>query len=153
VPEFTLATQKVDGLHQRAGSQRVLELHGNITRTKCFAGQHAVTTWAETGELPPLCPRCGSPLRPDVVWFGEALPWDVLEAAERAATACEVFLAVGTSGVVHPAAGLIDAALAVGACVVEINPGRTPYSGRVLFALAGPAGIILPRLVQAAWPA
>src|SRR5258705_2654869 len=74
VPTFLIATQNVDGLHQRAGSRQVLELHGNITRTKCFAENAPVAEWSETGEVPPRCPRCGGFLRPDVVWFNETLP-------------------------------------------------------------------------------
>jgi NAD-dependent deacetylase len=81
VPEFFLITQNVDGLHQRAGSQRVIELHGNINRTKCFEEDQVVEKWEETGEVPPRCPRCGGKLRPDVVWFGEMLPPEAMAAA------------------------------------------------------------------------
>jgi NAD-dependent deacetylase len=152
IGEFTLITQNVDGLHQRAGSRNVLELHGNILRTKCFEENVVVTEWADSGEVPPRCPRCGGLLRPDVVWFGEALPEAALEKARRAAAESEVFLSIGTSAQVYPAAGLIDEALAGLAYTVEINPDPTPYSHRVVHALSGPAGSILPALLKAAFP-
>jgi NAD-dependent deacetylase len=126
VPEFTLITQNVDGLHQRAGSRRVIELHGNITRTKCFEEDIAVTEWKETGDAPPRCPRCGGRLRPDVVWFGEALPAEAIESGLIASRRCDVFLSIGTSSLVHPAASLPFAAAERGATVVEINTAVTP---------------------------
>jgi NAD-dependent deacetylase len=98
VPQFTLITQNVDGLHQRAGSRQVIELHGNITRVKCSDDGQVVESWREEAEVPPRCPRCGGMLRPDVVWFGEMLPAGALEASEAAARSCDVFLSVGTSG-------------------------------------------------------
>ncbi|MBK7998327.1 MAG: NAD-dependent deacylase [Verrucomicrobia bacterium] len=146
-PEFTLITQNVDGLHQRAGSRNVIELHGNITRTKCFQENTVVTDWPDTGDVPPKCPRCGGLLRPDVVWFEEALPEKELNAATHASLTCDVFLSVGTSSLVYPAAGLPGAALNAGATVVEINPQPTPFTDRAHFALAGPAGIVLPELL------
>lgn len=147
-PHFTLITQNVDGLHQRAGSRHVIELHGNITRTKCFEEDMPVTEWAESGEVPPKCPRCGGWLRPDVVWFGENLPEDALAAASEASRSCDVFLSVGTSAMVHPAAGLPLEALAAGATLVEINPERTPLTSRADFVLQGPAGLVLPALLS-----
>ncbi len=101
LPVFTLITQNVDGLHQRAGSGvrfPVIELHGNIQRTKCFDEDQIVDTWEETGEIPPRCPRCAGLLRPDVVWFGELLPAEALERRLRRAAGCDLFLSVGTSG-------------------------------------------------------
>ena len=103
--DFTLVTQNVDGLHRAAGSLRVIELHGNIRRVKCFDRHHPVESWAE-GDAVPTCPTCGSLLRPDVVWFGEGLPSDALAGAIAAARTCDVFLCVGTSTVVEPAASL-----------------------------------------------
>ena len=150
VPTLTLITQNVDGLHQRAGSSQVIELHGSLARARCFAEDSVVDVWEETGDVPPCCPRCRGPLRPDVVWFGEALPQQALEAAWAAARACDLFLAVGTSGIVEPAASLPYEA--VGAVVVEINPEDTPLTANVPYALRGPAGAVLPALVQAAWP-
>jgi len=151
VPEFTLLTQNVDGLHQRAGSGEVIELHGNITRVRCSAGCGIVAGWDEDGEPLPHCPRCGARLRPDVVWFGEALPAASLETAVSAARTCQLFLSVGTSGVVQPAASLAYTARQAGAVVAEINLEPTPLSMQAHFCLHGKAGEILPALVKAAW--
>jgi NAD-dependent deacetylase len=143
---FTLVTQNIDSLHQRAGSREVVELHGNITRVKCSLEQRVVSDFAE-GESPPRCP-CGAYLRPDVVWFGEMLPADALARAEDAAEHCDVFLSIGTSAQVYPAAELPLRALSAGATVVEINPERTALTRHVQFALQGPAGEVLPRLLD-----
>jgi NAD-dependent deacetylase len=151
VPEFTLITQNVDGLHQRAGSRQVIELHGNITRTKCFEEETVVATWPATDETPPRCPRCGGRLRPDVVWFGEALPPQAMEEAVTASQGCELFLCIGTSTVVYPAAALPFEALKAGAKVVEINPQETPLTPRAAFAIRGPSGVVLPELLRAVW--
>src|SRR4051794_3908025 len=91
VPQLTLLTQNIDGLHQRAGSRAVVELHGNIARTKCFVENLLVDNWEETGDVPPRCPRCGGLLRPDVVWFGELLLEQALATATAAAKQCDVF--------------------------------------------------------------
>jgi NAD-dependent deacetylase len=149
-PEFTLITQNVDGLHQRAGSKGVIELHGNITRTKCFDENVVVPEWTETGEVPPRCPQCRGHLRPDVVWFGESLPEAGLNEAMRASGACDVFLSIGTSSVVYPAAMLPEIGLRSGATVVEINPDETPLTASATFFLRGPSGVILPELLRAA---
>ncbi|MEW5959773.1 MAG: NAD-dependent deacylase [Chloroflexota bacterium] len=149
LPRFTLITQNVDGLHQRAGSRSVIELHGNIQRTICFQERTGVDCWPETGEIPPHCPQCGALLRPDVVWFGEMLPEPALHAALVAAEACDVFLSVGTSSVVQPAASIPFTALQAGAVTVEINPDATPLTPYVAYALPGPAGQILPGLLKA----
>jgi NAD-dependent deacetylase len=151
VPRLTLITQNVDGLHQRAGSQAVVELHGNINRTKCFREGVVVEDWEDAGQSPPVCPRCGGLLRPDVVWFGEALPLGALQAAVEAAGTCQIFFSIGTSGLVEPAASLAYAALQRGALVVEVNPAATPLSDDAI-SLRGPAGQVLPALVQATWP-
>ena len=148
--EFTLVTQNVDGLHQRAGSAGVIELHGNITRTKCFDEDIVVPEWSHTGEVPPRCPQCKGHLRPDVVWFGESLPEAAINEAMRASSACELFLSVGTSSVVYPAAMLPEIALRTGATVVEINPDETPLTAEATFSLRGPSGIVLPDLLRAA---
>ncbi|QYJ14582.1 NAD-dependent protein deacylase Sir2 [Rubrobacter xylanophilus DSM 9941] len=145
---FTLITQNVDGLHRRAGSGNVIELHGNILRTVCSAER---IPREPGGGSPPRCPHCGAPLRPDVVWFGEALPPGALEEASKAARGCEVFLCVGTSGVVYPAAGLPREAAEAGALLVEINPERTPVTSLADFVLRGRAGEALPALVAAAF--
>lgn len=151
-PRFTLITQNIDNLHQDAGSADVIELHGNIRRTKCFREDTPIDDWPDTGEIPPRCPRCGDYLRPDVVWFGEALPPDKLQAALDAAEACDLFFSIGTSGLVEPAASLARLALQRGARVVEINPTVTPLTPHATFVLSAPSGEVLPALLRAAWP-
>ena len=152
VAEFTLATQNVDGLHARAGSRSVIELHGNILRSKCSAEGTLFESWPNSDSVPPRCPACGAWLRPDVVWFGEMLPPGALESAMSAAGRCEVFFSIGTSALVQPAAQLPITALDAGATVVEINRDPTPLSPLASFSLHGAAGEILPRLVDAAGP-
>jgi len=147
VPQLTLITQNVDGLHQRAGSQNVLALHGNIMETKCFANEHLVETWLESDTVPPHCPICGSLLRPNVVWFGENLPAHVLQTAVHAAQTCDLILSIGTSALVHPAASLPLMAIENGAATVEINPQTTPLTRWMDFVLTGAAGELLPQLV------
>lgn len=144
-PEFTVITQNVDGLHQTAGSRAVVELHGNIGRTRCSEEGVLVEEYGDG--RPPRCPRCGAFLRPDVVWFGEMLPFGALEEASEAARACDIFLSIGTSSLVYPAAGLPYEALENGATVVEINPSETPLTPRVHFVLRGRAGDVLPELL------
>jgi NAD-dependent deacetylase len=155
VPTFTLITQNVDGLHRRAGSQNVIELHGNLARTKRASDGVIVEHWEDTGEVPPRCPQTGSLLRPDVVWFGEMLPHDALEHAADAAQACDLFLSVGTSGQVEPAASMPYWALQHGAAVAVINPDLSGVRTRSdrLYTVQGPAGQVLPALLHAAWPA
>lgn len=153
-PGTVVVTQNVDGLHQRAGSRKVVELHGSLERARCFGEDSGVDGWealAAGGAMPPHCPRCGGPLRPDVVWFGEPLPPAALRAAFDAAAGCDVFLSVGTSGIVEPAAWLPFAALERGVPVLEVNPAPTPLSAYATFALRGKAGDVLPALVAAAW--
>ncbi len=150
-PDFLLITQNVDGLHQRAGSRRIVELHGNIGRVKCSREGTRVERWdASSGEVP-HCPSCGALLRPDVVWFEEMLPQEALAAAEEAARRCDLMLVAGTSAEVYPAAALPALARAAGALVVEINPDSTPLTHRVDYALRAPSGIALPALVAASW--
>jgi len=148
-PRFHLITQNVDGLHQRAGSRNVIELHGNITRTKCSVEGTIVSTWQDTGDVPPKCPACGALLRPDVVWFEEPMPEAEMEQATAASTTCDIFLSIGTSTVVYPAAALPAEALRSGATVLEINPQPTPFTAQAHFALAGAAGVVLPELMKA----
>lgn len=153
-PRFDLITQNVDGLHLRAGSGRrypIIELHGNIQRTRCFEENEPVETWDPSSGIPPRCPRCGGMLRPDVVWFGEALPPAALEAAWEASQACQVFFSIGTSGLVEPAASLPHNALQAGAMVVEVNPDRTPLTSFATYVLKGFSGEILPAMVNAVW--
>ena len=146
IPGFTLATQNVDGLHQRAGSRRVIELHGNIMRSRC-SKEGVIVREYEGEQIPPRCPRCGGFLRPDVVWFGEMLPFGALEEASEAARGCNLFLSIGTSSLVYPAAALPYEALENGATLVEINPTETPLSAIADFTLRGPAGEVLPDLL------
>jgi NAD-dependent deacetylase len=147
-PKFTLITQNVDGLHQRAGSRNVIELHGNINRIKCFEEGSIIDSWSPTPEVPPRCPHCNGYLRPDVVWFGETLPPQALRAASAAAQECDLFFSIGTSGLVQPAASLPYEALKRGVPVVEINPDETPLTPNVTYNLLGPAGQILPKLLN-----
>ena len=152
VPELTLVTQNVDGLHARAGSRDVIELHGNITRVKCFDEDLPVDDWTD-GEAVPRCPRCGGLLRPDVVWFGEMLPPRALERARAAAEACQVFLSVGTSNLVEPAASLPWQAASRGAMVLIVNPSAEGQrAGPGIHPLIGPAGVVLPALLRETWP-
>jgi NAD-dependent deacetylase len=149
-PQFTLVTQNVDGLHERAGTQHVVRLHGSIWDVGCWRDCGRLPRrWRDDRvpltPLPPVCDRCGGPLRPGVVWFGESLDTADIEAANDAAR-CDVFLAIGTSAIVYPAAGLIGAAKAHGATTVEINPDATAASAAVDVALASGAETMLPAI-------
>lgn len=147
-PRFTLITQNVDGLHERAGSRDVQRLHGSIWITRCVqCGAESEDLRVPFPELPPRC-ACGGILRPGVVWFGEALPRRVWDNAEQAARNADLLLVVGTSAVVYPAASLVPLAAREGAKVVEINPGETPLSATVWSSLRGPAGEILPQIIE-----
>jgi len=147
--EFNLVTQNVDGMHQLAGSKQVVELHGNIFRTRC--SRIGCTTTEQT--LPsaslPLCPECGSYMRPDVVWFGESLPAEALQESIQAASSCDVFISVGTSSLIEPAASLPFIALQARANVLEINPQVTPLTQEAHFSMRGKAGEVLPALAAA----
>lgn len=151
IKAFTLITQNVDGLHEVAGSPDPVELHGNIRRVRCSKCNAYPGAWDTSGTDVPHCERCGGLLRPDVVWFGEPLPRDALERAFRTSAACQVFLSVGTSGLVQPAASLPYAAQHAGALVVEINPEATPLSPTADYCLRGKSGDVLPALVRALW--
>ncbi|HIP87233.1 MAG TPA: NAD-dependent deacylase [Anaerolineales bacterium] len=145
LPDFTLITQNVDGLHQAAGSRNVLELHGNIWRVRCTTcGWSGKDRRVPLPEIPPRC-RCGGLLRPAVVWFGESLPPRILEAAWEAAGRCQIMLVVGTSAVVQPAASLPLIAKRNGAYLIEVNPTETPITPLADEVLRGPAGEVLPR--------
>jgi NAD-dependent deacetylase len=148
-PDFTLITQNVDGLHRLAGSRSIIELHGDISRTRCSQDNVQISEQAESNEFPPRCPHCGSLLRPDVVWFGESLPSEALEAAVFAVNSCQIFLSVGTSTLVEPAASLPFLALRNGATVIEINPQETPLTPLANFSSHHPAGKALPQLAAA----
>ena len=149
-PSFLLATQNVDGLHARAGSRSLVELHGTLLQAKCERcgrRRDMGEAVAESPEEPPRC-ACGGRFRPAVVWFGENLDPDVLGRAYREAARCDLFLTVGTSSTVYPAAGLIEEARRAGACVIEVNPEPTPFSRLVHFQIAAPAGVAVPRLTE-----
>jgi NAD-dependent deacetylase len=147
VERFTLVTQNIDGLHRLAGSHNVLELHGNLWRVRCTGCGESFDRPRE--KLPPLpkCEACGSLLRPDVVWFGEALPEDVWNKASSAVAACDAMLVVGTSAVVYPAAGLVELARGSGARIIEVNLEPSAASSLADVCLHGRAGEILPALV------
>jgi NAD-dependent deacetylase len=146
VPRLTLVTQNVDGMHQRAGSRDVIEFHGNLFVDRCFADGRVVDSAA--GEGIATCPDCGGHLRPGVVWFGEAIPEDALNASFAAAADCDVFMSVGTSSLVYPAAGLGDIAREAGAVTIEVNPNPTGQSDSYTASLRGNAGLVLPKLVE-----
>lgn len=145
--EFHLITQNVDNLHQRAGNQSVLELHGNIFQFKCFDCEKKQTPPDEMIDLP-RCQACQGLLRPDVVWFGENLSAHLLEKAVAVCQQADLLFLIGTSAVVQPAASLPLYALREGAFLVEINPAPTPLSPRCDLTLRIPAGEILPELVN-----
>lgn len=149
--EFHLITQNVDNLHRLAGSENILEIHGNITRSRCtqcsFNRTEKIKTYSGKGV--PRCPKCQSILRPDVILFGETLPKKILEQAQNAAATCEVFFSIGTSSLVEPAATLPYIAKGNGAYVVEINPQETPLSKHTNETIRGESGKILPHLVTA----
>lgn len=146
---FALVTQNVDGLHERAGTRGVIRFHGSLWELSCWSRCAASPpSWpaeGELAELPPRCPHCGELARPGVVWFGEAIPQAALAAASDALE-CDVCLAVGTSAVVYPAAGLVAEAGARGAFTVEINPEATPASCDVDLAIPGKAEEVLDRV-------
>ena len=147
-PEFLLVTQNVDGLHARAGSKRMVELHGNLHRFRCFENDCASDNFdIENGR----CRSCGGNLRPDVVWFGEMLPADAIQRAIAAAKVCDVFLSIGTSSIVYPAADLWRHAKEHGAIIIEINKDPTPLTPLADYSFVGTAGEILPQLVQGIW--
>jgi NAD-dependent deacetylase len=146
VPRLTLVTQNVDGMHQRAGSRDVIEFHGNLFSNRCFADGRIAET--ATDDAVPRCPACGDYLRPGVVWFGEPIPDDALHASFAAAADCDVFMSVGTSSLVYPAAGLADVALESGAVTIEVNPSPTGQSDSYTASLRANAGVLLPKLVE-----
>ncbi len=148
---FTLITQNIDGLHRRAGSQSILELHGNLEHIRRFESGDYVETWDDDGQTPPRCPETGELLRPAVVWFGEELPQQELHMAYSAAEQAQVFLAIGTSAMVQPAASLPLVAKHAGAYVIEINPEETALSAIADCWFRAKAGVALPTLVRQAF--
>jgi NAD-dependent deacetylase len=159
VPHFTLITQNVDDLHERAGSRDVLHLHGELSRPYCEACRRFYVLPEGIPELPPggarvqppRCETCGANVRPGVVWFGERLPELPWMAAREAAKQCEVFLCCGTSALVQPAASLADIAIDAGATTAQVNPNPTDLDASVTVAIRGSSGIVLPQLVTDTW--
>src|SRR5262249_50738808 len=145
---FSLITQNVDGLHAAAGSTQVWELHGNIRRVRCTGCAAVSDRGLEILPDLPRCLDCGSLLRPDIVWFHEALPVEVWNRAERATRECNCLIVAGTSAIVYPAAGLIEIAARAGAGVIEINVEPTAATGQASIFLEGPTGRLLPELVK-----
>ncbi len=159
VPRLTLITQNVDDLHERAGSAEVIHLHGSLHRPRCFTcGEVSSDSLGMPDEpeggrrvQPPQCALCDGLLRPGVVWFGESLPLDPLNAAFAAAQHCDVLISVGTSGLVYPAAEVPGLAWRAGATVIHVNPQARASHAEREYALAGPAGEKLPELIQQAF--
>ena len=148
--DFTLITQNVDGLHERAGTRNVIRFHGSIWEVQCWSGcQRSPDRWLNEvvplSEIPPRCPHCAGLLRPGVVWLGEGIRPHVLERA-LASVSCDVFLSVGTSSLVYPAAALSNAAKSSGATTIEINLEATPVSSQLDIALEGAAETILKQI-------
>lgn len=149
-PNFRLITQNVDGLHESAGTQNTIRLHGSIWEVNCWEScANAPKRWRDEtlsfDEMPPRCPHCGGLIRPGVVWFGETLDPAVVQKASQAAD-CDVFITIGTSAIVYPAAGFLAAAKQHGAFTAEINPEATPATSTVDLALTAAAERILPEL-------
>lgn len=143
--DFTLVTQNIDGLHQRAGSRDVIELHGSIWRARCVGCGAQYDMRDEPDRTRPrACLECGDAMRPDVVLFGEMLPMGAFERASEKAESCDLFFVIGTSAVVYPAAALPEIARNANAYTVEINPESTPLSGLCDEVINGRAGEILP---------
>jgi NAD-dependent deacetylase len=145
---FVLITQNVDGLHTAAGSSQVWELHGNLRRVRCTGCTAVNDRGLEILPDLPRCLDCGSLLRPDIVWFHEALPMEVWNRAEQAARECSCLIVAGTSAIVYPAAGLIELAAASGASVIEVNLAPTAASSHASIFLEGQTGRLLPELVK-----
>ncbi len=144
-----IVTQNVDGLHQKAGSKRVVELHGNIWRARCVECGYRLVFEKPPDDIPPRCPRCGGLMRPDVVWFGEPIPEDAWREAVECTLRSRVMLVVGTSGVVYPAALLPRIARDNGTLVVEVNVEPSALTEEVTdIFLQGRAADVLPRLVE-----
>lgn len=146
IPNFLLITQNVDGLHSKAGSKKLIEMHGSLWQVKCTVCTYAREDFSELPDLPE-CPTCGHLLRPGVVWFGEPLVPGVLKVAIDQISKADVFISIGTSSLVQPAASFSQLAKDHGALTIEINLEPTPNTGLMDFALHGKAGDILPELV------
>ena len=144
---FALITQNVDGLHQLAGSKSILELHGNIWRTRCTQCGDIREDRRVPIPILPHCEKCGGLLRPDIVWFGESLNHNILNSSFEALKQCNVFITVGTSAIVQPAASFLSIAKQNGAITIEINLDKTPNSDLADYSLIGKADEILPQII------
>ncbi|MDE1769213.1 MAG: NAD-dependent deacylase [Thaumarchaeota archaeon] len=145
--KVSVLTQNIDGLHQRAGSTNVYELHGSIITIKCTVCDLKDTITTNFSQLPPMC-KCGNMLRPDVVWFGEALPQDIWKSAIEQSSSCDAMIVVGTSLAVSPANLLPVYAKENGATLIEVNPDKTPMSDIMDLSLRSSAAKALPELVN-----
>jgi NAD-dependent deacetylase len=145
--QFTLITQNVDGLHERAGSKNIIQLHGDIWTLRCLSCRREEINREDLESLPPYC-DCGGMLRPGVVWFGEMLPDGAIEKSAEAVRNADVFIVAGTSAQVYPAAGLIPQAIRNKATVIEINPEETDFSADVTYPLRGTSAELLPLLLS-----
>lgn len=160
VPEVMVVTQNVDDLHERAGSDAVIHLHGSFFSPRCFACARPHPTLPTESEVPegggriepPRCVRCNGRIRPGVVWFGERLNVDVFSKARKAARECDVLLSIGASVEVHPAAAIPIEAARRGAQIVQINPSVTALDNRSRFNLRMQAGPAMEKLLRATWP-
>ncbi|MEO7208274.1 MAG: NAD-dependent deacylase [Steroidobacteraceae bacterium] len=158
-PRFTLVTQNVDDLHERAGSRDVIHLHGELSKSHCdacgrpYSNHDTISEMPATGGrlAPPRCLSCGAHIRPGVVWFGESLPQMQWRAARDAAQGCDFFLCCGTSALVQPAASLADMAMDAGATTLQVNPNPTDLDSSVTYSIPGPSGTVLPQLLSEAW--
>lgn len=149
IENFFLITQNVDNLHRKAGNRKLVEFHGNIFREKCTVCEFKRFHYEKHKTIPPECPKCGNLLRPDVVWFGEPIPPDIIEISQFHIQRTEVLLSIGTSAVVQPAASLISVAKGLHKTVIEVNLTPTPVSGFVDISIQGKAGEILPEIIKA----
>lgn len=147
-PDFWLITQNVDGLHGEAGSRKLSEIHGNIWKVRCTACGRIANNRDVPIAILPSCARCGSLLRPHIVWFGESLFSDDLDCCSKALHHCDVLLVIGTSGIVYPAAGFASVAKEAGAFVAEINLDPSPQSALVDISLHGHAKDLVPLLLK-----
>lgn len=146
--DFLLITQNVDGLHVKAGSKKLREIHGNIWRMRCTVeGKISENLEVPMKNIPPMC-KCGKMLRPHIVWFGESLDEEDIRISYRAIEKCDLFFSIGTSALVQPAASFAMVAKENSACVVEINREPTPISDLVDYSVMGRAGEILPELAN-----
>ncbi|MEI6127224.1 MAG: NAD-dependent deacylase [Pseudomonadota bacterium] len=145
----SIITQNVDGLHHVAGNKNIIEFHGHLQTTSCMDCDYRVPS-AEVplDTIPPRCPKCKGPVKPDAVFFGEAIPVDALTQSHKESTACTLMLVVGTEAVVYPAGSMPEIAKNAGAKIVEVNPSSTPLTNYIAsYSVRGPAGEVLEKVV------